>query len=138
MKFDMGEFAKSLGTVSESDHSEELIYLPLADLVSDENNFYALSEIPDLAANIELCGLQQPLRVRKDGDAYRIVSGHRRRAALELLLKDGAKRALEIKANFVPTFPSVQAFFAFIDQLDMDKEAVIYNEDGTVTLDYQK
>lgn len=89
MKFDMGEFAKSLGTVSESDHSEELIYLPLADLVSDENNFYALSEIPDLAANIELCGLQQPLRVRKDGDAYRIVSGHRRRVALELLLKEG-------------------------------------------------
>lgn len=57
---------------------------------------------------------------------------------LELLLKDDAKRALEIKANFVPTFPSVEAFFAFIDQLDMDKEAVIYNEDGTVTLDYQK
>lgn len=92
MKFDMGEFAKSLGTVSESDHSEELIYLPLADLVSDENNFYALSEIPELAANIELCGLQQPLRVRKYGDAYRIVSGHRRRAALELLSEEGKER----------------------------------------------
>ena len=28
--------------------------------------------------------------------------------------------------------------FACIDKLDMDKEAVIYNDDGTVTLDYQK
>ena len=92
MKFDMGEFAKSLGTVSESDHIEELVHIPLDQLVPDENNFYALSEIPELAANIELCGLQQPLRVREDGDAYRIVSGHRRRAALELLAKEGKER----------------------------------------------
>ena len=91
-KFDISKFAESLGSVSESDHSEELIHIPLDQLVSDENNFYAISDIPDLAANIELCGLQQPLRVRKDGDAYRIVSGHRRRAALELLAKEGKER----------------------------------------------
>lgn len=57
---------------------------------------------------------------------------------LDLLLRDGAKRALEIKGNFVPTFPTLQDYFACIDALDMDKEAVIYNEDGTVTLDYKK
>lgn len=91
-KFDISKFAESLGTVSESDHSEELVHISLDQLVSDENNFYAISDIPDLAANIELCGLQQPLRVRKDGDAYRIVSGHRRRAALELLAKEGKER----------------------------------------------
>ena len=55
-----------------------------------------------------------------------------------VLLKDGAKRAAEIKEEFVPTFPSIEAFFQAIDRLDMDKDAVIYNEDGSVTLDYKK
>jgi len=57
---------------------------------------------------------------------------------LELLLKDGAKRALSIKENFVPTFATMEEYFACIDSMDMDKEAVIYNEDGTVTLDFTK
>ena len=57
---------------------------------------------------------------------------------LDVLLKDGAKRAAEIKEEFVPTFPSIEAFFQAIDRLDMDKDAVIYNEDGTVTLDIVK
>lgn len=59
-------------------------------------------------------------------------------AMTHLLLKDGGKRALDIKANFKPTFPSLEAYFACIDKMDMDKDAVVYNADGTVTLDYQK
>ena len=57
---------------------------------------------------------------------------------LDVLLKEDAKRAWEIKADFVPTFASIPEFFAAIDRLDMDKEAVVYNEDGTVTLNYRK
>ena len=57
---------------------------------------------------------------------------------LELLLKDGAKRAKSIKENFVPSFPTMAEYFACIDAMDMDKDAVIYNEDGTVTLDFLK
>ena len=57
---------------------------------------------------------------------------------LSVLLKEDAKRAREILAEFTPTFPSKEAFFAAIDQLDMDKDAVIYNEDGSVTLSYKK
>ena len=57
---------------------------------------------------------------------------------LELLLRDGAKRGLEIKQNFVPTFATLEEYFACIDALDMDKEAVSYNEDGTMTLDFVK
>ena len=88
MKFDIGDFAKTLGTVSESD-TPQLIYVPLEDLIADDQNFFSMSEIPDLAANIELCGLQQPLRVRRSGDKFRIVSGHRRHAALQMLVRDG-------------------------------------------------
>lgn len=57
---------------------------------------------------------------------------------LNLLLKDDAQRGWEIKKNFVPTFATMEEYFACIDALDMDKDAVVYNEDGTVTLDYQK
>lgn len=71
---------------------EQIEYLPRTSLVADEKNFYSLDGINELAASIELIGVQQPLRVRpiegEDG-LYRIVSGHRRRAALDRLALDG-------------------------------------------------
>ena len=57
---------------------------------------------------------------------------------INLLLKDGGKRAWEIKKQFVPTFATMEEYFACIDALDMDKEAVCYKEDGTVTLNFVK
>lgn len=97
MAFDLGEMLKS---VSESDTGREQIeYIRLDLLDSDEQNFYELSEVPALADNIATVGLQQPLRVRKQPDSegrYIIVSGHRRRAALELLAKDEPERWCEV------------------------------------------
>ena len=92
--FDLGNtLAEALGKVSDPGTFEQIEYLPLADLVSDERNFYSMDGIEELAANIETVGLQQPLRVMpdaaKDGK-YLIVSGHRRRAALELLGRETA------------------------------------------------
>ena len=78
---------------------EQIEYLRLDQLVSDANNFYQLSKIDDLAANIQLCGLQQPIRVRRCADGsecYTIVSGHRRRAAIELLAADEPERWAEV------------------------------------------
>lgn len=56
---------------------------------------------------------------------------------VKLLENDGV-RVAEIKKNFKPTFPSMEAFFRYIDNLTMDQQAVSYNEDGTVTLKYTK
>lgn len=83
--------ADILKGVSESDTGREQIeYIPLTELDEDPNNFYQLNGIAELADNIALCGLQQPIRVRqKEGGRYVIVSGHRRRAALEMLVADG-------------------------------------------------
>lgn len=69
---------------------EQITYLPLDQLVSDANNFYALQGIPELADNISVVGLQQPIRVREDKDSgvYRIVSGHRRTAAIRALCEE--------------------------------------------------
>ena len=68
---------------------EQIEYIDIDLLMSDERNFYELSGIPELSASIELIGLQQPIRVRVKGDAYVIVSGHRRKAALRHLVLDG-------------------------------------------------
>ena len=57
---------------------------------------------------------------------------------LDILLRNDAERGWQIKKNFVPTFATMEEYFACIDALDMDKDAVVYNADGTVTLDYTK
>lgn len=56
---------------------------------------------------------------------------------VKLLENDGARIA-EIKKNFKPTFPTMEAFFKCIDDLTMDQQAVSYNEDGTVTLKFTR
>lgn len=88
--------ADALKGVSEVDTGREQIeYIRLNLIDSDANNFYQLSEIEGLADNIALCGLQQPIRVRRSKDdpqRYTIVSGHRRRAAIELLAKDDPEK----------------------------------------------
>ena len=95
-KFDItAAFQAAVGTagnVSKLDTSREAIeYISLDKLEADPGNFYRLTGLEDLAANIELCGLQQPVRVRPtEGGRYMIVSGHRRRAALALLAKRGS------------------------------------------------
>lgn len=69
---------------------EQIEYIGIDRLQSDPNNFYELSGLDELASNIALCGLQQPIRVRQMPDGnYVIISGHRRRAALELLIGEG-------------------------------------------------
>lgn len=86
--------ADILKGVSEPDTDREQIeYIPLSQIDEDPNNFYQLTGIEELADNISLCGLQQPIRVRQKEDGlYIIVSGHRRRAALEMLVADGYEK----------------------------------------------
>lgn len=88
MAFNLADVLKD---VSNSGTGQEQIeYIPLSQIDEDPNNFYQLTDIPLLADNISLCGLQQPIRVRQKADGrYIIVSGHRRRAALEMLVADG-------------------------------------------------
>ena len=88
MAFDLGELLKNVSNLDTG--REQIQYIPLDQIDEDPNNFYQLSEIPALADNISLCGLQQPIRLRQKTDGrYQIVSGHRRRAALEMLAADG-------------------------------------------------
>lgn len=76
---------------------EQITYISADLLVSDEQNFYSMDNLDELAGNIQLVGLQQPIRVRPDGAGnYIIVSGHRRRAAIEQLRQEEPERWAEI------------------------------------------
>lgn len=55
----------------------------------------------------------------------------------DILLRDDAAMGKKVVAEATPVYPSQEAFLAAIDKLMLDKDAVIYNEDGTVTLDYK-
>ena len=71
---------------------EQIEYIDIDLIDPDPRNFYELSDLDELAANIELVGLQQPIRVRKhpeNPDRWMIVSGHRRRAAIRQLVDEG-------------------------------------------------
>lgn len=75
----------------------QIEYIDFDLIDSDPNNFYELSDLPQLASNIELFGLQQPLLVRTNPDdpsRVIIVSGHRRRAALQLLIDKESREDL--------------------------------------------
>ena len=95
-KFDLGDsLAAALGNVSDYDQSEQITYIDVTKLDEDVENFYSMDGIEELAANIELIGLQQPLRVRANPEApdrWLIVSGHRRRKAIGLLYKDDPQK----------------------------------------------
>lgn len=89
-KFDLAAVISS--TVSELDTAqrEQIEYIDEPRISGDDDNFYSIEGIEGLAANIELVGLQQPLRVRPDPDAeggYIVVSGHRRLTAIRTICK---------------------------------------------------
>ena len=91
--FQLGDtLADVLGTVSETDTApEQITMIELALIDGDEKNFYSTDGIDALAANIELVGLMDPLRVRENPDIperYLVVSGHRRRLALLQLYEE--------------------------------------------------
>ena len=58
--------------------------------------------------------------------------------AVKLLLENDAARAKQIVADYEPAFKTYQEYFDFVDSLDMEKQTVVYGEDGKVTLDFTK
>lgn len=90
--FDLAEMLKNANVPdSGTSSAPKLIELPLDDIHADARNFYSMdaAALDELAASIELVGLQQPLLVRRDGGGYTVVSGHRRLAALTRLHAEG-------------------------------------------------
>ena len=143
MAFDLGEALKNVSNSGTGREQLEYIRLDLID--SDPNNFYQLSDIDELAANIELCGLQQPVRVRpnpENSERYMIVSGHRRRAALERLAKDDPERWQEVpcivsRDVVSPALQQLQLIFANSNTRKMTDSEIATQAAQTKKLLYQ-
>ena len=80
MAFDITSVLKGAAAKTEK---EQIIYLPIDIIDPDPENFYELSNVPELASSIAQVGLLDPIRVRPGAKGrYIVVSGHRRRAAI--------------------------------------------------------
>lgn len=55
---------------------------------------------------------------------------------LKLLLENGARTAKQVIADFVPVYSSIGEYFRYMDQLNIDIQAVSYENDGRLTLTY--
>lgn len=119
-KFDLGELTRALaGDVPESgtESRDQIEYIDIGLIDSDPGNFYELRDIPDLAGDIETVGLQQPLLVRPGEDGHVVlISGHRRRAALQLLVDEGKEQFRQVpcirKTGGNPLVYEMQLIFA--------------------------
>lgn len=96
MAFDLGAALKNVSRVDTG--KEQITYLPISSLDSDPKNFYELRGIEELADNISVAGLQQPIRVRagQEPGRYTIVSGHRRMAACRKLAEENPEDWREV------------------------------------------
>lgn len=83
-KFNLAEYVKP-ESVSDSDPSR-IVEIPLSKIIANGRNFYGVRDVEALADSIKLNGLLEPLIVYPYGTAglYRLISGHRRIAALQL------------------------------------------------------
>lgn len=111
-KFDLAEFAASLGgNVSKSDTAApEVRMIDLDDIVSNKANFYGVDrkELGPLADSIAMAGLEQfPVVMAhpKDVGKYLLISGHRRCAALRLLVGEGREDLRQVPCH-VRTYAS--------------------------------
>lgn len=141
--FDISKFAQSL-SVSDSDTLREQIeYIDIDLLDDDPRNFYELSGIEQLASNIQLCGLQQPIRVRAGEEGrYTIVSGHRRRAALRKLVEDGLDQYRQVpcipeRKDISPAMQELRLIYANSDTRRMTSAETAKQVERVEALLYQ-
>lgn len=80
-----------LSEVVEQAQSEQIVYIDIDDLEVNPKNFYGMRDIDALAGLIAVSHLIEPLTVIKNSEngKYRIISGHRRYAAVQKLLDEG-------------------------------------------------
>lgn len=86
----LGRFLNEVTQTTEKSNSEQIVYIDIDNLETNPRNFYGLRDVEALAGLIAVSHLVEPLTVsRKSDGKYMIISGHRRRAAVQKLLDEG-------------------------------------------------
>ena len=81
---------KDIKSVAGDSFADNIKMLPVDQLHDNPENFYDLSDLDTLVEDIDRQGLKTPLYVVPDDDGYMVISGHRRKAAVQELI-DGGK-----------------------------------------------
>lgn len=76
------------------------ITLDIAEIKASKENFYRVEDIQELAAAIEAVGLQEPLVLGRVDGVFKLISGGRRRAAIELLVSEGKMEYKKVKCEY--------------------------------------
>ena len=115
MAFDITSVLKTAVSESDTGAGQQISYLPVDRIDPDPDNFYSLEGINELADNIAMVGLQQPLLVREGSEPgrYTIVSGHRRFAAIKLLQDGEDERERRMFDHGVPCIIQYESPFIF-------------------------
>lgn len=93
MGFDIKDImnAATTGAAETIERDFKEIRLDYEKIVVTKHNKYSMDDIAELAAGIEMTGgLHEPLILGRVNGEYWLASGHRRRAAIEMLVKGGA------------------------------------------------
>ena len=87
----LGSFLNSVAQKTEKlEENAQIIYIDIEEIETNPQNFYGLRNIEELAGLIAVSHLIEPLTVSKTADGkYKIISGHRRREAVQKLLEEG-------------------------------------------------
>ncbi|MCM1088942.1 MAG: ParB/Srx family N-terminal domain-containing protein [Muribaculaceae bacterium] len=103
MAFDIKSIlnAATAGAAETLDKDFEEIRLDYGKIVVTGQNRYSMDGIEDLAAGIEMAGgLHEPLILGRVNGEYWLASGHRRRAAIEMLVKGGAEQFRVVNCRY--------------------------------------
>lgn len=141
-KFNMSDFAKTLGMVPEQG-TKQIEYIDIDLLCEDPRNFYEVSGVDELASNIALFGLMDPLLVRSAEDGtVQIVSGHRRHAALRKLVEEGHEElrqvpCIRVEGESSPALQELRLIYANSDTRKMTSADIAKQAERVEQLLYQ-
>lgn len=94
--------AATAGAAAETAEKDfEEIRIDYEKIIVTKHNKYSMDEIAELAAGIEMAGgIHEPLILGRVNGEYWLASGHRRRAAIEMLVQGGADRFRVVNCRY--------------------------------------
>ena len=120
----LNEVTQTSDKGSYNQSEEQIVYLDIDSLESNPKNFYGLRDVDALAGLIAVSHLVEPLTVSKKNDGkYTIISGHRRRAAVQKLLEEGVYNERKLPC-IVKNRKKIQIEQENGELIEFDEEAV--------------
>lgn len=85
--------AEDLKTAASDSFIDSLKMIEVDAIQPNKDNFYEMAEIEELAEDIERQGLMSVLvATAAENGKYKLISGHRRLAAIQLLIDEGRRK----------------------------------------------